>query len=348
MKKWLRYLFAAGVLVLGMSVVYVDDNNTLYFYNWIEYVSLGLFEQFIKEIGIKVIYSIYESNEIMYVKLKIYKDGVYDLVVFLIYYVDKMRKEGMIQKIDKSKLINFSNFDLDMFNKFFDSNNDYFISYIWGATAIGVNGDAVDSKFVISWVDLWKLEYKGSLLLIDDVREVFQMALRKLGYFGNIIDSKEIEVVYNELKKLMLNVVVFNFDNSANSYMEGEVNFGMIWNGFVFVVRQAGTLIDVVWSKEGGIFWMDSLAISVNVKNKEGALKLINFLLRSDVVKQVVEIIGYLTLNFAARKLLSLEVANDKIFYSDVEIIKNGEWQNDVGVVSSIYEEYYQKLKVGR
>lgn len=51
---------------------------------------------------------------------------------------------------------------------------------------------------------------------------------------------------------------------------------------------------------------------------------------------------------FAARKLLSPEVANDKTLYPDAETIKNGEWQNDVGSASSIYEEYYQKLKAGR
>lgn len=49
-----------------------------------------------------------------------------------------------------------------------------------------------------------------------------------------------------------------------------------------------------------------------------------------------------------ARKLLSPEVANDKTLYPDAETIKNGEWQNDVGAASSIYEEYYQKLKAGR
>ncbi|STN25262.1 spermidine/putrescine ABC transporter substrate-binding protein [Escherichia coli] len=159
------------------------------------------------------------------------------------------------------------------------------IPYIWGATAIGVNGDAVDPKSVTSWADLWKPEYKGSLLLTDDAREVFQMALRKLGYSGNTTDPKEIEAAYNELKKLMPNVAAFNSDNPANPYMEGEVNLGMIWNGSAFVARQAGTPIDVVWPKEGGIFWMDSLAIPANAKNKEGALKLINFLLRPDVAK---------------------------------------------------------------
>lgn len=53
-------------------------------------------------------------------------------------------------------------------------------------------------------------------------------------------------------------------------------------------------------------------AIPANAKNKEGALKLINFLLRPDVAKQVAETIGYPTPNLAARKLLSPEVANDK------------------------------------
>lgn len=110
----------------------------------------------------------------------------------------------------------------------------------------------------------------------------------------------------------MPNVAAFNSDNPANPYMEGEVNLGMIWNGSAFVARQAGTPIDVVWPKEGGIFWMDSLAIPANAKNKEGALKLINFLLRPDVAKQVAETIGYPTPNLAARKLLSPEVANDK------------------------------------
>lgn len=54
MKKWSRHLLAAGALALGMSAAHADDNNTLYFYNWTEYVPPGLLEQFTKETGIKV------------------------------------------------------------------------------------------------------------------------------------------------------------------------------------------------------------------------------------------------------------------------------------------------------
>ncbi|MBS6032791.1 MAG: spermidine/putrescine ABC transporter substrate-binding protein PotD [Pantoea sp.] len=347
MKKWSHWL-AAGALALGMQSAQADDGKTLYFYNWTEYVPPGLLEQFTKETGIKVIYSTYESNESMYAKLKTWKDGAYDLVVPSTYFVAKMRNEGMLQKIDKSQLSNFSNLDPNLLNKPFDPNNDYSIPYIWGATAIGVNSDEIDPKSVTRWADLWKPEYKQSLLLTDDAREVFQMALRKLGYSGNTRDPAQIKAAYQELKKLMPNVLAFNSDNPGNPYMEGEVNLGMIWNGSAYVARQAGTPLTIVWPAEGGIFWMDNLAIPANAKNKAGALKLINFLLRPDVAAKVAETIGYPTPNLAAKKLLPASVANDPSLYPSADVIQHGEWQDDVGDASVQYETLFQQLKAGR
>lgn len=347
MKKWSHWL-AAGALALGMQSAQADDGKTLYFYNWTEYVPPGLLEQFTKETGIKVIYSTYESNESMYAKLKTWKDGAYDLVVPSTYFVAKMRNEGMLQEIDKSQLSNFKNLDPNLLNKPFDPNNDYSIPYIWGATAIGVNTDEVDAKSITRWADLWQPQYKQSLLLTDDAREVFQMALRKLGYSGNTRDPKQIEAAYEELKKLMPNVLAFNSDNPGNPFMEGEVNVGMIWNGSAYVARQAGTPLQIIWPQEGGIFWMDNLAIPANAKNRAGALKLINFLLRPEVAAQVAETIGYPTPNLAAKKLLPQAVANDPSLYPSEAVIKNGEWQNDVGDASVQYETLFQKLKAGR
>jgi spermidine/putrescine transport system substrate-binding protein len=143
-------------------------------------------------------------------------------------------------------------------------------------------------------------------------------------------------------------VLAFNSDNPGNPFMEGEVNVGMIWNGSAYVARQAGTPLQIVWPQEGGIFWMDNLAIPANAKNREGALKLINFLLRPAVAAQVAETIGYPTPNLAAKKLLPPEVANDPSLYPSADVIKNGEWQNDVGDASVQYETLFQKLKAGR
>ena len=127
MKKW-SHLLAAGMMALSFCSANASDGKTLYFYNWTEYVPPGLLEQFTKETGIKVIYSTYESNESMYTKLKTYKDGAYDLVVPSTYFIAKMSKEGMLQKIDKSKLSHFKDLDPTLLNKPFDPNNDYSIA----------------------------------------------------------------------------------------------------------------------------------------------------------------------------------------------------------------------------
>ncbi|MEC5321303.1 spermidine/putrescine ABC transporter substrate-binding protein PotD [Brenneria populi subsp. brevivirga] len=347
MKKW-SHLLAACAMAFSINAAHADEGKTLYFYNWTEYVPPGLLEQFTKETGIKVIYSTYESNESMYAKLKTYQDGAYDLVVPSTYFIAKMSKEGMLQKIDTAKLSNFHNLDPHLLHKSFDPNNDYSIPYIWGATAIGVNRDVIDPASVTGWADLWDKKYKGSLLLTDDAREVFQIALRKLGYSANTTDPQQIEAAYKELQQLMPNVLAFNSDNPGNPFMEGEVNLGMVWNGSAYVARQAGTPLEIIWPKEGGIFWMDSLAIPANAKNVDGALKMIDFLLRPEIAAQVAETIGYPTPNLAAKKLLPPEVSSDKTLYPDDEVINKGEWQNDVGGASSLYETYFQQLKAGR
>ncbi|MFC3395754.1 spermidine/putrescine ABC transporter substrate-binding protein PotD [Brenneria rubrifaciens] len=347
MKTW-SHLLAACTLAFSLNSASANDGNTLYFYNWTEYVPPGLLEQFTKETGIKVIYSTYESNESMYAKLKTYQDSAYDLVVPSTYFISKMSKEGMLQKIDISKLSNFHNLDPNLLHKSFDPNNEYSVPYIWGATVIGVNRDMIDPASVTRWADLWDEKYKSSLLLTDDAREVFQIALRKLGYSANTTDPKEIKAAYAELKKLMPNVLTFNSDNPGNPFMEGEVNLGMVWNGSAYVARQAGTPLDVIWPQEGGIFWMDSLAIPANAKNVDGAMKMINFLLRPEIAAQVAESIGYPTPNLAAKKLLPAELSGDKTLYPDEKTINNGEWQNDVGSAGTLYETYFQQLKAGR
>ncbi|MBM0974455.1 extracellular solute-binding protein, partial [Escherichia coli] len=103
--------------------------------------------------------------------------------------------------------------------------------------------------------------------------------------------------------------------------------------------RQAGTPLEVIWPKEGGIFWMDSLSIPANDKNVESALKMINFILRPDADKKAQETNRYPTPNLAARKRISPAVANDKSLYTDAATIEKGEWQNNISSDGANYEE---------
>ncbi|MBK4765199.1 MAG: extracellular solute-binding protein [Pantoea sp. Brub] len=342
----LKYYNLLFLILFGLYFNIAQANNdVVYFYNWTEYVPPGLLEQFTQETGIKVIYSTYESNESMYTKLKTWTHAPYDLVVPSSYFVAKMRKEHMLQQIDKNILTNFKYLDPNLLNKPFDPNNNYSIPYMWGVTAIGVNSDYINPKSINSWADFWKSKYKKSLLLIDDAREIFQIALLKMGKSGNTQNLKQIDDAYKELKNLMPNVLAFNSDNPGTPYIEGEVKIGMIWNGSAYIARKSGIPLHIIWPKEGSILWMDNLAIPSTSKNKIGALKLINFLLRPEISAKIAETTGYPTANLEAKKFLKKEIVNDPFLYPPIDVIKKGEWQNDVGKISMKYETLFQKLK---
>lgn len=339
--------FLAGALCaasLLSSATFASDQE-LYFYNWSEYIPSEVLEDFTEETGIKVIYSTYESNESMYAKLKT-QGGGYDLVVPSTYFVSKMRKEGMLQEIDHNKLSNFAGLDQNYLNKSFDPANKFSIPYIWGATGIGVNTDVVDKSQFNSWDDLWDAKWQGQLLVMDDSRELFHIALVRLGYSPNTTDPHEIELAYNELKKLMPNILLFNSDFPASPFIAGEVSLGMLWNGSAYMARQEGVPIDIVWPEKGAIFWMDSLAIPTGAKNVDAAHKMIDFLLRPENAAKIALEIGYPTPVKAAYPLLPTEFANDPNIFPPQSVMDSGEWQDEVGEASLIYEELFEKLRV--
>ena len=336
----------AFVLIV-LQPVSILASEKVYIYNWTEYIPDAVLEQFTSETGIKVIYSTYESNETMYAKLKLIQGEGYDLVFPSTYFVSKMSKEGMLQPLNHALLPNIAALDTSLLDKEFDPGNVYSIPYMWGSTGIGVNGDIIAAGEVNSWQDLWRKEYRGQVLLQDDMREVFHMALRIKGYSSNSRNPEEIEEAYELLKELMPNVLVFNSDSPRLPYLAGEVNIGMIWNGEAWMAQQENKAITYIYPSEGANFWVDSFVIPAGAKNIENAHTFINFMLRPDIAKACVEENGFATPVTAALPMLDETVRSSKIIFPPPEIVKAGEFQTDVGEALPVYQMYWEKLRSG-
>ena len=103
-----------------------DSDKVLYVYNWTEYMPDEVIEHFEEQTGIDVVYSTFDSNEAMYAKLKLLNsDNSYDLVFPSTYYIDKMAREGLLQKLDVSKLDHFEDLDPNLVDRDFDKGNQY-------------------------------------------------------------------------------------------------------------------------------------------------------------------------------------------------------------------------------
>ena len=324
---------------------------TLNLYNWSEYMPQEIIDGFEDETGISVNYTTFDSNEAMYAKLKLLDDSSqYDLAVPSTYYVEKMAGEGLLQELDKSKLSNFSNLDTSFINKKVDPENKYSIPYMWGSTGLAINGDMFDPATVNSWEDLWRPEYKNQVMLMNDMREVFGMALLTLGYSGNSSNPEEIKAAYEKLTTLMPNVKTFNSDATRIPYIEGETNVGMTWNGEAVMANEEGlTSLVYKYPTEGAILWMDNFVIPKNAKNVDAAHKFIDYLLQPENAKIVSEEIGYASPNLAARELMDEDVRNNKTIYPDPQTLSKAEFQEDVGDEAlQVYQQYWDMLKTGR
>ena len=304
----MKFLFMS--LLLGFSLF--ANEKVVYVYNWSEYMPDSVLKDFTKETGIKVKYSTYDSNEAMYAKIKTSGNSGYDIIVPSTYFVNKMSKEGLLAKIDKSKLSNYKNLDEKLLNKPFDPNNDYSIPYLWGSTGISYNASLV-KEVPTAWKDLWNNRYANNILLNDDMREVFGMALKVLGYSANSTNPKEIEAAYVKLKELLPNVKMFYSESQKQVYLNEEVQIGMNFNGEGFMANEENNQIKYIYPKEGALVWIDSLVIPKGAKNIQNAHTFINYLLNTEVSKSISEEIGYATPNKATIKLLDEQTKNNRI-----------------------------------
>lgn len=332
------------LLMLMFPALALAGGKTVYIYNWTEYMPDEVLSRFTEETGIKVTYATFESNESMYAKIRLLKGG-YDVAFPSTYFVHKMRNEGLLHPIDKTRLPNLKHLDPALMDKPYDPGNTFSIPYLWGSTAIGVNTARVKDQPITSWKDLWRPEFKNRVLLTDDLREVFGLGLKMNGYSVNDTDPGHIREAYELLTGLMPNIRLFASDSPKQPFLNQEVYIGMIWNGEVYMAAQEMPEIRYVYPKEGAIFWVDSMVIPKNADNPDHAHQFIDFILRPEMARLICEEIGYASPNRTAVSMLAPELKNNRTVYPSADDLEKGEFQTDVGDALLVLEEYWEKLK---
>ena len=347
MKKLLVVLFMC-LAMFACTKKSEKAAQEVYVYNWSEYIPDEILQQFEKETGIKVVYTTYDSNEAMYAKLKVLDGEGYDVTFPSTYYIKKMSDEGLIQKIDKTKLKNYKDFEPALLNQPFDPENEYSVPFMWGTTGIGVNTKYIDAAKVTTWNDLWNPEFKGKLMLQNDVREVFHMALRALGYSGNTTDEKQIAEAYEYLKQIIPSVRLFNSDSPKVPYLNEEVYVGMIWGGEAFRANQENPEIIFVYPKDGVALWMDNMVIPSKAKNIDNAHAFIDFIIRPDISAKISEAAGYMSPLTTSKEYLDDFTRNSRIIFPLPEDLENSEMQDSVGETITVYQKYWELLKANQ
>jgi spermidine/putrescine transport system substrate-binding protein len=338
------------LLVLSRSFDVQNSQSTgdnLTIYNWGDYLDPALIKRFEKETGIQVTYETFDSNEAMYTKIK--QGGTrYDLTVPSEYMIEKMRDEGLLVKLDHSKLSGLENIDSLFLNQPFDKNNAYSIPYFWGTLGIVYNDTLVKTP-PKHWSDLWGSEYKDGLMLIDGARETIGFGLNALGYSLNSKNSAELAAVSHKLECLMPNVKAIIADEIKMYMIQNEAKAAVTFSGEAAEMLEENEHLHYVIPSEGSNLWFDNMVIPKTAKNKRGAYAFINFMLKPENAAANAEYIGYSTPNKRAKALLPKTITNDRQFYPSQDVLDNLEVYQNLGTkYLRIYNDLFLEFKMYR
>jgi len=336
-----NYYKIVKVLIISffMTIPNAQAQDVLNVYNWSNAITQGVLDQFTKETGIKVNHDVYDSPDMMEVKMLAGNSG-YD-VVFLTVAPDLERQSPLkiYQPLDKSKLKNYNLLDKQIMDSMTvsDPGNTYSIPYLWGTTGFGYNKTLVDKLMPDAPTDSLAMIFDPQvaaklsscgIVLLDSPVDVFSAALTYLGKdptFSNVDDLKEASKVVSSMKDYVRR---FQASIPPSDLASGNVCVTQGWSGNVMQSisiadeLKNGNEIVYVIPKEGAYLWIDAMAIPSDAPHPDLAHKFIDFLIRPDIIAQVTNALGTANAIPAALPFIKDEIKNNKGIYPTPEVMK--------------------------
>lgn len=320
---------------------------------WTEYIPTDMQDCFELVYGIKVNRDEYSANEEMYAKLSA-GGSSYDLVQPTDYIVSLMIRQDLLQEFDHSKLPAIKNFDPNYMDFAFDPGNKYTIPYQAGTDAIVYNADTV-TNVPTSWADLWKPEYAGKMVFLDDSRAVIGLTLLTLGYDVNTKNPAELDEAKAKLAELVPNIKLFDSDSPKTALIAGDVDLGMTWTGEAFLAQNEKPSIQYVYPTEGAIIWQDNWAMPKEAPHADAAYAWLNYTNQGNIFWMMLRDFPFTNPNQAA---LDFAKTDHKDLYdaymaspitnTPVEAIKNSHRIDDVGEALPLYDQIWTEVKGGQ
>ena len=349
MKNALRTVLTF-VLILIISLASLSlagcsssKKETIYLFNYGDYIDPQVYDLFEEQYGIKVVYDEYAAPEDMYAK---FTSGAseYDLICTSDYMLEKLIKEDLLSEIDFNNIENFSNISQNQLeaSKSFDPDLKYTIPHFWGTLGILYNTEKVKAADVKSWDCVFDGKYKDRIIMPNSERDSFFVALTQLGYDANTTDKAQLEAAAQLLKKQKKDVQAYLLDEAARVKIEsGNADIAVIYNGEAYLAFENNDKLDFVIPEEGTCMWLDAFAIPKEAQNKEAAEKFLNFLCSEEIAAMNFEYIYYSTPNQAVVDSLDQEVRSETAIFPEESVFERATVLKYLGTEA---EQLYSKL----
>jgi len=336
-RKLLIAATAATITGIAPLATQAAEEPVVNVFNWSDYIDESILTDFEAETGIKVVYDVFDSNDILETKLLAGASG-YDVVVPSGAFLARQIQAGVFQKLDKSKLSNLGNMWDDIAQRVsrFDPDNAYSINYMWGTTGIGYNVGKVKERLPDAPTNSWALVFDPAnaakladcgIHMLDAPDEMIPAALNYLGMEPTAHDKKSIAKARELLEGVRPHVQKFHSSEYINALANGDICVAIGWSGDVLQARdraaEAGNNVEInyVIPDEGALMWFDQMAIPNDAPHPDNAHKFINFIMRAEVAAAASNYVYYANGNKASQAQLNEDVIGDPAVYPSAKAI---------------------------
>ncbi len=338
MNKTVLAIALSAASALGMAQSVLGQERVVNVYNWSDYIDSTILEDFTKETGIKVVYDVFDSNEVLETKLLAGNSG-YDVVVPTANFLQRQIAANVFQKLDKSKLPNIVNM-WDVINQrtgIYDPGNEYAVDYTWGTVGIGYNAEKMKeitgSDAKPDWDIIFKPEMAAKfkdcgIHMLNSPTDILPSALLYLGLDPGSKSPDDLAKAEQLLLAVRPFIRKFHSSEYISALASGDICMAIGWSGDVFQARdraveaKAKFTINYVIPTQGTQMWFDMMAIPADAPHVAEAHEFINYILRPDVSAKATNFILYANGNKASQAFIKKEILADPAIYPPEDVLK--------------------------
>ncbi|MBQ9997172.1 MAG: spermidine/putrescine ABC transporter substrate-binding protein, partial [Clostridia bacterium] len=222
----LAALMAAGTLTSCGGGA--GENGTLNLFTWEGMFPEEVLTEFEETTGIDINYVNFDYDETMLMKLQAANGGDYDLIIADDYIIETAIAEGLVQKLDKSKIPSIGNVNPLYQGQFYDPTDEYTVPYGAGVQTIVYNPANVGID-ITGYADLWDASLADSVGIISNYRVINGMALKVLGKSYNTTETADIAAAGAKLNELAPNIRLIKDDYIQDDLVSGEINAAVMY-----------------------------------------------------------------------------------------------------------------------
>ena len=259
---------------------------------WGDILDPSMVRAFEDRTGIVVHMSYYASNEELQAKLYQTKGFGYDLIIPSDYAVPLLRAQGLLKKLDHTRMPFFKRLNPRLLGHSFDPESEYSVPFEWELFGIGFDSRVVSQQETQRGWDLLFADPQGAyrVVMSHDMPEVVVCAARYLFPGVQELSHEQRDAVQALLTRQRSWVEAYTATRAGDQLINGSATCAMTTTTYLWNARKYAPFLGFVMPDDGGLLTIENFAIPIGAEHEDHAYAFMDFFYSSvSILKHVAE-----------------------------------------------------------